>query len=133
MVQAEPQSGLKRLKAMAAPATVSGECCSIMPLTEQTLGRPSSAVIRKPGDLPVRRHPSCARGVRGSGRYSVVVTILMRFVWRVVVNSSKLANICRAAQAIGLRASLHSTVSITPRRRLVQCYHPYSNIGAGPG
>ncbi len=59
----------------AAPATVSGEPLSIMPLSkaslEASLGRRATALIREPGDLPVPvilpSHGACEGAVFRSG------------------------------------------------------------------
>ena len=43
----------KGVNAPAAPATVTGELVSIMPLAVVRLGRRKPALIREPGDLPM--------------------------------------------------------------------------------
>ena len=56
MVEVVPREGIKRERgdhSAAAPATVSGEPATGMPLdVARHLGRRSTAATRKPGDLP---------------------------------------------------------------------------------
>jgi hypothetical protein len=79
-------------KSGAAPATVSGESFSHMPLglAVQDLGRRRRVTTREPGDLPERGHPSDVRWAR-AGRTSAVVT--KRLVTRIEAAMNMFARI----------------------------------------
>jgi len=76
-------TGIRRANSGAAPATVSGELVSRMPLrfAVQGAGRRRRAKTREPGDLPERRHPSTVRGAR-LGRASAAVDTDWSRGWR---------------------------------------------------